>query len=461
MEEMAVAEAARLLGVQCIQFPDNLPCGQREAGIFRSVTTDTRDDVAGSLFVALRGERTDGHLFVPEAFARGAVAAVVEREIPGAAGPQLVVADARKALMALAAAYRMRFAPSVVAVTGSVGKTSTKEMAARVLAGLGPVLASPGNFNNEIGVPRTLFGLERRHRALVVELAMRGPGQIAELAAAVRPSVGIITNIGMTHIELLGSRDNIASAKAELLAALPADGVAVINGDDDYSGYLRSQARCRVISFGLKAPADFLVSDVRFDDHGAPEFRVNGVTVRLRVPGVHHVLNAAAACAAGAALGVKLEDAAAALEGFQAPAMRMAVRELPTGVLLLDDAYNAAPDSVRAALDTLAILGKGRRKVAVLGDMKELGAWSRQAHEFVGAAAARAGVDVLIAVGDEAAYIAIEMERRRGPDLCRTFPSTDAAASEIAGIVRPGDAVLVKGSRAMAMERIVAALEGS
>ncbi|MGC8667360.1 MAG: UDP-N-acetylmuramoyl-tripeptide--D-alanyl-D-alanine ligase [Chthonomonadales bacterium] len=449
---MAIEEVARILGARSVR---------PNAGSCRLVATDTRENIAGALFVALRGERTDGHLFVAEAFERGAAAALVEREVPDAPGPQLVVPDTRRALLALAGAYRRRFTLPVVAVTGSVGKTSTKAMTALVLASLGPVHANPGNFNNEIGVPRTLFGIERHHRAAVVELAMRGAGQIAELAAAVCPTVGIVTNIGMTHIELLGSRDNIAAAKAELVTALPPGGVAILNADDDYAGYLRARASCKVITFGVRTSADFQVADVRFGEDGTPQFRVNGVPVRLRVPGVHHLPNAAAAFAAGAALGVDLQKAAAALEDFRPPAMRMEVRQLPGGVLLLDDAYNAAPDSMKAALNTLSILGKGRRKLAVLGDMKELGAWSREAHEYVGAAAADVHVDLLVAVGAEAAHAAKVVEQRLGVGRCLTYPHTDAAAEAISGLVRSGDAVLVKGSRAMGMERIVAALESA
>jgi len=450
LEEIPIAEAAQIVGARLLG---------GEGGAFRRVSTDTREDVNGALFVALRGERTDGHLYVREAFAKGAVAALVDHAIPEAPGPQLVVADTQRALLSLAASYRMRFTLPVVAVTGSVGKTSTKEMTALALSSLGPVHSNRGNLNNEIGVPLTLFGLERCHRALVVELAMRGAGQIAELAHAVCPSIGIITNIGMTHIELLGSRDNIAAAKAELIAALPPGGAAIINADDDYSGYLRSQAPCRVVSFGIHAPSDFQVTDIRFTENGAPEFRVNGVGVRLQTPGVHHVPNAAAACAAAACLGVSLQEAAAALANFRAPAMRMAVRELEAGILLLDDAYNAAPDSVRAALDTLIILARGRRRVAVLGDMKELGLWSKEAHEYIGSAAAEAGVDLLITVGAEAAYAGQEMARRVGAQRAVAFRHTEEAAASIAQLVEPGDVVLVKGSRAMAMERIVAALE--
>ncbi|HXG24459.1 MAG TPA: UDP-N-acetylmuramoyl-tripeptide--D-alanyl-D-alanine ligase, partial [Chthonomonadales bacterium] len=289
MEPISIAEAADALRARVI--------GSAE-GRATSISTDTRRGVQGALFFALRGESTDGHQFVAQAFHQGAAGAVVEHEIVGAGAPQLVVADTLEALGNLARFYRRRFDIPVVAVTGSVGKTSTKEMIACALNARYRTLASEKNFNNEIGVPHTLFALEHTHQAAVLEMAMRGPGQIARLAEIARPSVGVITNIGLSHIELLGSRQAIASAKAELLESLPIDGIAVLPADDDYFAFLRDRCPCPIITFGVEKPADFRASEVTFSEEGAPRFRIHGVEVTLRAPGVHHVVNATAACAA-------------------------------------------------------------------------------------------------------------------------------------------------------------------
>jgi UDP-N-acetylmuramoyl-tripeptide--D-alanyl-D-alanine ligase len=451
MERFTGAEAERAMGARRI--------GAEVAEVTR-VTSDTRAEVAGSLFFALKGETMDGHDYAAEALAKGAAAIVVDHPLPEASGTQLVVEDTTVALGDLARWYRDRFDLPVVGVTGSVGKTSTKEMIAHVLRARFTVLSSEKNFNNEFGVPRTLFELSPAHTAAVIEMGMRGAGQIARLAEIARPTVGVVTNIGLSHVELLGSRENIARAKGELLEALGPGGTAVLPADDDFAVLLRELAgEARVVTFGASECADFQVTDLSFSDEGQPRFRVNGHPVRLGVFGVHHAVNAAAACATAHALGMGLEETATALEAFRAPAMRMETERGANGCLILNDAYNAAPDSMRAALETLRMLANGRRAVAVLGDMKELGTHAEEAHRLVGRLAAESGVGLLIAVGELSRKTIEEAVRAGLPsDGFRLYTETDEAVHQAPGLVRPEDAVLVKGSRAMGLEKVVDAL---
>jgi UDP-N-acetylmuramoyl-tripeptide--D-alanyl-D-alanine ligase len=319
------------------------------------------------------------------------------------------------------------------------------------------VLAGEKNFNNEIGVPKTLFGLSPEHQAVVIEMAMRGAGQIAWLAEISRPQIGVITNIGISHIELLGSRDNIAAAKAELLDALPEEGLAVLNSDDDYCDFLRSRCHCPIVTYGVKNDAGFRAVEARFSDEGS-RFHINGVEFRIGAPGVHHVINACAASATASHMGIPLDEVSAKLEDFRAPSMRMESITRADGTTILNDAYNAAPDSMRAALETLQILAGGRRTVAVLGDMRELGDHSTESHRYVGETAGSAGIDLLITVGEAAAGIADGAMERLGPSKIERFADTVTAASQVPSMIRPGDLILVKGSRAMEMEKIVRAL---
>ncbi|HSV72781.1 MAG TPA: UDP-N-acetylmuramoyl-tripeptide--D-alanyl-D-alanine ligase [Chthonomonadales bacterium] len=422
------------------------------------VTTDSREARPDALFVALRGERFDGHDYVAQAASAGAVAAIVDRELASAPIPLLVTPNSLRAYQGLARWRRERFAAPVIGITGSVGKTSTREMMACALGALGPVLQSERNENNEVGVPRTLLRLRPEHAVVVVEMGMRGRGQIAELADIARPDAAVLTNIGLSHIELVGSRDGIASAKAELLEALPPGGVAVVPADDDYAHWLVGRVRCRVVTFGVAREADFRARDVRLGADGAPEFRIGGVTVRLRAPGAHHVANAVAAAAMACALGVSLAEAAARIEAFRPPDMRLAALEGERGVLVLDDTYNAAPDSVRAALETLAMVAssQGRRALVFLGAMRELGEHAAEAHRHAGELAARSGAALVVAVGSGAEPIAVAAAAAGAESLW--LPDSETAAARALDLIQPGDIVLAKGSRAIAMERVVRAL---
>lgn len=427
---------------------------------FRGVSTDTRALTAGSLFAALRGERFDGHDFAAEALRRGAGAALVAREVEGA-GPLILVEDTLAALGKLAAAHRAKMPAVVVAITGSTGKTTTKEMAAAILARGGATAKTPGNYNNEIGVPLALLGLEADHRAAVVELAMRGRGQIAYLADMARPRVGVITNIGVSHLELLGSKKAIAEVKAELLAALPADGAAVLNADDEFVDRLRAHSPARVVTFGRSKDADVRVEEATLDAAGRVRCRLRGwwgeQEVMLKAAGRHHALNAAAAAAAAMLAGGRPEWVEAGLTAFQAADMRGQLVAAPGGYTVINDCYNAAPDSMRVALELLMDL-PGRAKWAALGDMRELGAMAAEWHREVGELAGRLGLSGLVGVGEMGRLIADGARAYLGGDRVVGVESNAAAAELLRERLGPGDVVLVKGSRLMQMEEIVSAL---
>ena len=428
------------------------------------VSTDTRTLKPGDLFFALTGESSDGHKFLADAFARGASGVVVSRKVE-TNRLAIRVGDTLTALGDLAAYYRAKFAPTVVAVTGSVGKTTTKEMIAAVAAAKGQVLKNAGNFNNEIGLPLTLFELARKHRTAVVEMAMRGPGQIAYLARIARPSIGVITNIHMAHIELLGSIDAIAAAKGELLDFLPADGAAILNADDAYFDYLSSRSKARVISFGESARADVRATSAGLDSKGCCSFRVTTPSgcfdVRVPVPGEHNIKDALAAIAVGEVLDIPHEAMREALAKFVPPEKRSNVIPARRGFVIIDDTYNAGPASMHSALKTLAMM-EGGRKIAVLGDMLELGEHAVESHVELGRAATQAGIDVLIVVGRLAKLISrAAIDAGMPVESVWEFDDSHEAAREVPGKVRERDVVLVKGSRAMRMERIVEGLLGS
>jgi UDP-N-acetylmuramoyl-tripeptide--D-alanyl-D-alanine ligase len=433
-------------------------------GRWAGISTDTRSLQPGQLFVALRGEHFDGHEFVSAAFARGAAGAVVSAvrdewsRDPACAGkPLIVVDDTLAALGALAAAHRSRFEIPVVAVTGSTGKTTVKEMIAHVLGKSRRVLQSAENFNNEIGVPLTLLSLNADHQAAVIEMAMRGRGQIRYLAGLARPSMGVITNIGPSHLELLGDLESVARAKGELLESLNG-GVAVLNADDEQFSLLASLAPGPVVTFGIECPADFGAADLRPQPAAGFRFRfthpAGALETTLPLPGQHQVYNALATAAAVAQLGVDGPAALAALGDFQARRGRLRMVRSSRGFTIIDDCYNASPASMRAALEVLAEFEGGRR-YAVLGDMKELGSGEVAFHREVGAAAAAAGLETLVTFGELARHLGEAAADRLGGDRVIAADDHEAAADLLLERLAPGDTVLVKGSRAMGMERIV------
>jgi len=434
------------------------------------VSIDTRTIGPGDLFIALTGENSDGHKFLADALSKGAVGVVVSHKVE-ANCLAIRVPDTLLALGELAAFYRSKFKPIVVAVTGSVGKTTTKEMIAAVVAANGPVLKNEGNFNNEIGLPLTLLNLAPRHKTAVVEMAMRGAGQIDYLARIALPSIGVITNIHMSHIELLGSMDAIADAKGELLDHLPADGAAILNADDAYFEYLSRRANCRVVSFGESSHAAVRAVSSGIDAKGCCHFEVaigsssksvaGRFDVHIPVPGEHNIKDALAAIAVGEELGIGHEDIRGALAGFKAPEKRSNVIPSRGGFVVIDDTYNAGPASVTSAVKTLSMM-EGDRKIAVLGDMLELGAHAIQAHLEVGRTVRECGIDMLVAVGELARLIARgAIDAGMSISAVSEFEDSAQAANEVPSKVRERDVVLVKGSRAMKMERIVEGLLGA
>jgi len=432
---------------------------------FPHVSTDTRTLGPGDLFVALTGPATDGHQFIPQALRAGAGGLVVSQPVVASLDtPVLRVPDTEVAYGLLARFWRDRFSIPVVGVTGSVGKTTLKEMLAAALSPLGPVLKTAASQNNETGVPKTLLQLTPDHKAAVIEMGMRGSGQIAYLCGIARPTVGVVTVIADNHLELLGSRDAIADAKGELLESLPAEGVAVLNEDDPYLSRLRPKTKARVVTYrtaptpgsspgtgeGPGVGASWLAESITSGEDGW-RFTVRGVSVEIASLSRHDIGNALAALAVADALGVPLPDAAMALRGYVPPPMRMQVIKMPQGVTILNDAYNAAPASVKSALETLAA-HPGTRKIAFLGDMRELGARADQAHrELGGVIAGLGGLDALYTVGGLAALI---------PDATQRFADSEDAAqfAREALSSQPGDVILVKASRAVALEKVVAAL---
>ena len=445
----------------------------------RQISTDSRSIRRGDLFVALRGDRFDGHEFVPAVLAQGAAGAIVHdgyhlpsslpavRRIARQSVPFLFgVRDPLFAYQQLATHYRSRFTIPMVAVTGSNGKTTTKEMVAAVLAQRWPILKTEGNFNNRIGVPATLFRLTARHQAAVIELGVDQQGQTTRLCEIVRPTIGVITNIGPDHLEFFGSMEGSAQAKAELLDLLPSDGMAMLNADDPYFDYLAARAQCRVVSFGNSAMADVRASQVTSDARQGTTFRlhlpgkIRPTIVRMKVHGTHNVTNALAAAAVGAALNLSGAMIAQGLSRFRPAAMRSQVVTLH-GVHFINDCYNANPASMNAALQLLAQWRPARDRIAVLGDMLELGAETGRLHREVGQFLATQGLSRLIACGALGREIA-EGARQGGMAGVHIDEVDDAAAAadHLKKILRQGDVVLVKASRGMKMEQVVQTLAG-
>ncbi|MFZ5852773.1 MAG: UDP-N-acetylmuramoyl-tripeptide--D-alanyl-D-alanine ligase [Actinomycetota bacterium] len=423
------------------------------------VVVDSRAAQPGSLFVAVRGERRDGHDFAAAARAAGAVAVLAARPV---GGPAVLVPDPVAALGALARAVLDRLAGgvTVVGVTGSSGKTGTKDLCAQVLARRGPTVAPPGSYNNEIGVPLTVLRADRDTRHLVLEMGARGVGHIRRLCEVAPPRVGVVLNVGSAHLGEFGSRERIAEAKGELVAALPADGWAVLNGDDPLVAAMAKRTAARVITWGQGPGVQVRAERVRLDG-GRPVFWLRSpagsAEVRLGLVGPHQVGNAVAAAAASLALGQPLAEVAEALGAARSLSpWRMEVHERPDGVTVVNDAYNANPESMRAALEALVALAGTRRTWAVLGEMRELGEAAPVAHAEVGRWAARLGVGCVVAVGAPAAPI---HDAARAEGACAVpVPDGTAAVELLSARLAPGDVVLVKASRAAGLERVADAL---
>lgn len=445
--------------------------GGRPETSVSSISTDTRTLRPGQLFIALVGERFDGHTFVAKAFARGAAAAVLEATRASGSHegkPAILVEDTTQALQDIARASRERYDCMVVAVTGSNGKTTTKDfiaaLASRPLVSSArarpqfTVVKSEGSFNNHVGVPLTCLDLDRTTRLAVVEIGMSAAGEIRDLAAVAQPQVGVITNVNPAHLEFFESVAAIAEAKAELLEALPPDGTAVLNTDDEWVRRIGERWTGRRITYGTDPDADVCLSVVRETADGSDVVLecLDGPELNTVVPtpGRHNAVNAAAAVAACCAIGMRPEDAVEGFPGLRLPTMRFEQHEW-RGARLINDAYNANPASMRAALTTFAAM-PGRRRFVVCGDMRELGPHSRQAHRAIGRLVAEKGFDRVIATGGDARHILeAAVEHGLPSDRAADCAGIEEAAALLRDELRPGDAVLIKGSRANRMERIV------
>ena len=438
---------------------------------FTDIVTDTRKIVPGALFVALKGERFNGEDFVSQAIEQGAAGVLVGsqfQQTDDEFGATVIkaVTDTQLAYQQLAAFWRRRFDIPVIAITGSNGKTTTKDMTAAVLSARFPVLKTQGNFNNEIGMPYTLLQLNDMHRVAVVEIGMRGLGQIASLAPFAAPEIGIVTNVGETHIELLGSIENIAKAKAELVEAIPAGGTVILNNDNPYTAAMKDKVRegVRVVTFGIDEDADIKAAAlISHDGKTFFQCRVGrgGEQKQLSIPmlGRHNVANALAAVAAGWVLGLTAEQIAEGLEGLEMTGMRFECKRLGR-YNIINDAYNASPMSMEASLSTLKELttDKGKRSLAVLGDMLELGHVAVPAHQKVGQQAAAAGVCGLITLGEMGREIA-KGAKEAGLDAVYSFDTHEEAAAKLRELLQPEDTILFKGSRGMKMETIIDLLQ--
>lgn len=414
---------------------------------FATFHTDSREVLPGGVFFALKGSHLDGHRFIADAVRRGAAAVVVDHRVPQEHGvAQVVVVDTWSALYALAAFVLARVRPLVAAVTGSNGKTSTKEMLAAVLGREHVVLRTMGNLNTETGVPLTILGLEPEHTALVLEMGMQHLGDIGRLVALAKPSIGVITNIGSVHMQFFSSREELARSKGELVAGLPPSGRAVLNAEDEFYPLLARMSAAGVTSFGL-AEGEYRAEGYRLLGEGGCAFTVRGVDVRLTLEGRHQALNAVAALAAGEAAGVQLQSGAEAVAGV-AVEHRLEESVLAGGFSIVDDTYNASPESMRAAFAVMAQRPRQGRLLALLGEMRELGSLTDESHRLIGRQAAEV-FDTVAVVDSESGRILAESA---GAEV---VSDQAAAVAWIRNNARAGDRVLVKGAHGMRLDEVV------
>jgi UDP-N-acetylmuramoyl-tripeptide--D-alanyl-D-alanine ligase len=426
--------------------------------VVNKVSTDSRKIKPGELFVALRGENFEGHDFVEASARAGATGALVDLNWAGNAPNNFALLRATNTLQAyqtLAGNYRRSLALKVLAITGSNGKTSTKDFAASVLARRFRVTKTEGNFNNHVGLPRTILEAASEDEVAVWEIGMNHPGEIAALSKIATPNAAIITNIGVAHIEFMGSREAIAAEKGALAEAIEPQGTVILNADDPFSAGIAARTRARVVLAGTTGGTVRAI-EIRQNADGSEFTIVEGAhrcRAQLPVAGSHMVQNALLAVAAGRAFGLSIEECAAGLAAAPLTKARLQIREIG-GVQFLDDSYNANPDSMKAALRTLVELDAEGKRIAVLGEMRELGTESERGHREVGETAATLGVDQLITIGDAAELIA-QGARTAGLDKVSSARSTTEAARLLGEIAEPGDLVLIKGSRAARTEEVI------
>ena len=448
MPDLSLAEIARIVGGKTEGDP---------AAVSRLATGyafDSRTLKPGELFFALKGESRDGHEFVPEAESKGACGAVVSRRIDGVSEDfvQIVVDSPLEARQQLASHVRGCLDVRVAAVTGSNGKTTTKEMLAHILASTYRVSKSPGNFNNHIGVPLSILGASPDNEVLVLEIASNHRGEIRHLAGIARPDVGVVTNVGRAHIGHFDSIEDLAAEKTDLLRALGSTGSAIVNGDDELLSGALEDIPCRIITFGIQTESDFRASGIDHDPKGITRFRVSDVDFEVRTVGLHNVYNSLAAIAAASTLEIALEQAAAALKTYEPVRMK---RINVGGLVIIDDSYNANPDSVRSALEAASRL-EAQRRIFVMGEMLELGSRAEVLHTEVGRLLPQFGFSVIVGIGP-LTELACRAARDAGlnPEGVHFSPTKQEAKEKLAEMLRSGDLVLVKGSRLTGLDEIV------
>jgi UDP-N-acetylmuramoyl-tripeptide--D-alanyl-D-alanine ligase len=455
MKPLSLATLAELAGAKVIR-------GNGERVAF-GVSIDSRSIKPGELFVAIRGPKNDGHDHLAEAAERGAIAAMVQKQEVGKVSVGfsiLFVPDTQKALQQMARGYRKMLPVRVVSVTGSSGKSSTKEMLAAVLGTMGQTHRTPGNLNNHFGVPLTLMGIGADDVWAVVELAMNAPGEIGPLAELAEPEAGLVTHIGWAHVEGTGSREATAREKGALYRSLPATGLAISNADDPYEKMTLEGCKARVVRVGRSAEADYRLQKVECEGETTRfvcEGPLGRMEVLLPVPGAHMALNAAQALAAGVELGAEPKAAASALEHIRLPVGRLKLEKLRQG-WLIDDSYNSNPDSLAAGLNTLQELPGEGRNVALLGAMAELGSFSRMLHEEAGATVAKGKIGLCLAVGEESKFLVEGAQKVRSGNWVRWFAKRDEVIKAYVQEAVGTDRILVKGSRREGMEVVAARL---
>lgn len=456
MIPFTIGQIAAIIGGE----PDHV--GDLETLVTGPVVIDSREAGPGGMFVALPGERVDGHDFAARAVGSGAVVVLASRPV---GVPALVVTDVLDALARLARALVDRLPElTIVGITGSAGKTTTKDLVAQLVSTLGPTIAPRNSFNNEIGHPLTVLRADERTRYLIAELSARGRGHIAALCQVSPPAIGAVLCVGNAHAGEYESIEEIAEAKSELPEALPADGVALLNADDRLVTAMAARTAARVVTFGRSARADIRASEVELDRLSRPRFTLTmpdgTARVELKLSGEHNVINSLAAAGLAGQLGLSVDAIGAGLSAAQAQSKwRMAITERADGVIVVNDAYNSSPEAVTAALAAVKVMAVGRRAYAVLGRMAELGERSREFHERAGVIAAQTGLAGIIAVGDEAAPILTGAKSEPGfTGELVAVPDDQSAIAAIVERLKPGDVVLVKASRAAGLQTVALAL---
>ncbi len=427
----------------------------------KNVEKDTRALEKGSMFIAIRGERTDGHLYINDAFEKGASVVVTQTPVPSPAGcAVIVVDDTVKALGRLAKNYMATFDIPVIGITGSVGKTSTKEMIAQILSTEYNVHKTMGNYNNHIGLPLSVLELSREHTAAVFEMGMSAMGEIEYLSDIIKPGIGVITNIGMSHIEKLGTRQNILRAKLEMTKRMKENDTLILNGDDELLSGLEGLLPMPMVFYGINETSNLTAFGIESFGEAGVRFTVNlrneDVEIVLPAPGIYNVSNALAAIACGLELNISNENIKSSLARYSQAKMRMNIVEYDGDIKIINDSYNSAPASAKASLSVLRDVAGKRRSIAVLGDMLELGEYASEAHKEIGAAIVRDRIDHLIAIGSLAEYyVQGALEAGMEENNIKYFASSEPAISYLKSFLQPQDVVLFKGSRAMNLDKVI------